>query len=301
MNRKLGTVLLALLLALSLALPAFAEGGVTVTDMMGREVALSAPATRVVALTAADCEIVCALGAEETLVGRGAYCDYPESILSLPSVESGFETNVEQILALQPQVVFMASMNQTPEVVAALENAGIAVVVSEAESIEGVYQSIGLIGALLGKTAEADAVIADMQAAFSTLAAQAEPDGKTVYFEVSPLQWGLWAAGSNTFLDELGALCGLTNAFADVTGWAEISQEQVLARNPDYIVTVSMYTGEGPTPDEEILGREGWQNLKAVQNGNVYAADPNAFSRPGPRLKDAALALYGFVYGENEK
>ncbi len=46
---------------------------------------------------------------------------------------------------------------------------------------------------------------------------------------------------------------------------------------------------------EEILGREGWGALKAVQNGTVLNAESNAISRPGPRLKDAALELYNFI------
>ena len=71
---------------------------------------------------------------------------------------------------------------------------------------------------------------------------------------------------------------------------------QVIQRDPDYIVTITMYYGEGPTPVEEIMSREGWQNLKAVQNNAIYNADYNEISRPGPRLTDAAEALYQFVY-----
>lgn len=82
----------------------------------------------------------------------------------------------------------------------------------------------------------------------NSVAAESENTGKTVYFEVSPLQYGLWTAGSNTFMDELAALCGLTNAFADVEGWASVSEEQVIARDPDYIVTITMYGGWGDDP-----------------------------------------------------
>lgn len=297
MTKKLTALLLSALLLLSFS-PALAEGGVTVTDMMGREISLSAPASRVVALTAADCEILCALGCEDALVGRGEYCDYPASVLEKPSVQSGYETNIEQIIALEPQVVLMGTMAQTTEQVEALQNAGVQVVVSNAQDIEGVYTAIRLIGALMGKDAEAEEMVAGMQSAFADIAAKAENTGKTVYFEVSPLQWGLWTAGKNTFMDELAALCGLTNAFADVEGWAQISEEQVLERDPDYIVTITMYYGEGPTPVEEIKGREGWDALKAVQNGNILNADSNEISRPGPRLQDAAETIFDFVYGE---
>lgn len=298
MTKKLVSLFLALVMALSLT-AAFAEStAVTVTDMAGREIALDAPATKVVALTASDCEILAALGAEDTLVGRGEYCDYPESILEVPAVQSGADTNLEQIIALEPQVVIMAKMAQTEEQVAALEKAGIRVVVSDAQDIEGVYTAIRLIGALVGRNDEAEAMVADMQSTFADIAAKSENTGKTVYFEVSPLQWGLWTAGKGTFMDELATMCGLTNAFADVEGWAEISEEQVLERDPDYIVTISMYYGEGPTPVEEIKARTGWDALKAVQNDAIFNADSNEVSRPGPRLKDAAEALYTFVTGE---
>ena len=105
MIKKLVSLFLALVMAFSLT-AAFAEStAVTVTDMAGREITLDAPATKVVALTASDCEILAALGAEDTLVGRGEYCDYPESVLEVPAVQSGADTNLEQIIALEPQVV----------------------------------------------------------------------------------------------------------------------------------------------------------------------------------------------------
>ena len=71
----------------------------TVTDMKGRNIVLSGDVTRVVALTAADCEILYAIGAGDAVVARGEYCDYPEAALSLPTVQSGVETNIEQIVA----------------------------------------------------------------------------------------------------------------------------------------------------------------------------------------------------------
>ena len=297
MTKKLLALLLTAMLTLC-ACAALAEApAVSVTDMMGREITLTAPATRIVALTAADCEILCALGCGDALVGRGEYCDYPPEVLDVPSVESGYTTNIEQIIALEPQVVLMGTMAQTTEQVEALSAAGIQVVVSDAQDIEGVYTAIRLIGALMGKDAEAEALVGGMQATFAQIAEQAQPSGKTVYFEVSPLQWGLWTAGKGTFMDELATLCGLENAFADVEGWGEISEEQVIARDPDYIVTITMYYGEGPTPVEEIKGRAGWETLKAVVNDNILNADSNEISRPGPRLQDAVKTLYDFVYG----
>lgn len=293
-TRKILSLLLALALLAAAALTAQAE---TLTDMAGREVVLDAPLTRAIALNPADCEILYALGAQDVLVGRGEYCNYPEDVLSLPSVNSGAQTNIEQILALEPEVIIMSKMAQTVEQVEALEKAGVRVVISDAQSLEGVYEAIALLGELTGREEAAEALAQEMRSGFDAIRQQAQTIEKTVYFEVSPLEWGLWTSGKDTFLDELAQIVGLTNAFSDVTGWAEISQEQVLERDPDYIVTTAAYYGEGELPVDEIASREGWQDLRAVKNGAIYNADADMTSRPGPRLLDAAQALADFVHG----
>lgn len=270
---------------------------ITVTDMTGRTVTLDGPATRIVAVTPSDCEILYAIGAGDTIVGRGKYCDYPSEVTSLPAVQSGANLNAEEIIALAPQVVVMSTMALNEEQSAALENAGIKVVISDAQDIEGVYTAITLLGQVVGKNTEAANLISDMKSSFSEISQGIENTGKTVYFEVSPLEYGLWSAGKNTFMDEIATMLGLTNLFADVDGWSEVSQEQIIERNPDYIVTITMYYGEGPRPEEEIMGRKGWENISAVKNKQVYNADSNAVSRPGPRLVNAARELHDFVYG----
>ena len=302
-TQKLIALALALLMLAGLGVSALAdEPAVTVTDMGGREITLKEPASRVVALTAADCEILYAIGAGETLVGRGEYCDYPAEVFDVPSVQSGYETNIEQIIALEPQVVLMGTMAQSVEQVEALEKAGIAVVVSDAQDIEGVYTAIRMIGKLMGYDDNAEALVAGMQDTFAELKEASKGDGsESIYFEVSPLQWGLWTAGTGTFMDEITQMLGLKNAFSDVEGWGEISEEQVIERAPDYIVTITMYYGEGPTPEEEIMNRAGWENIPAVANDKILNLQNNELSRPGPRLADGAELMYEFIYGTEQE
>jgi iron complex transport system substrate-binding protein len=79
------------------------------------------------------------------------------------------ETNLEQIIALEPQVLIMSVMAQTEDQVAQLEAAGIKVVVSDAQDIAGVYTAIGMLGALTGYDAEAAEVVSGMQATLDSL------------------------------------------------------------------------------------------------------------------------------------
>lgn len=278
--------------------PSPSDTGITVTDMTGRVITLDKPAEKIVALTAADCEILYTVGAGNTLVGRGEYCDYPAEALAVPSVQSGYDTNIEQIIALAPDIVIMSTMAQTKEQIDSLESAGITVIATEAPTIEKVYEAITLIGAVVDKNEEAAAVIGSMKDAFKEIKTKVQTDGeKTVYFEVSPLEYGLYASGSGTFMDELATMLGLKNIFAESEGWLQVSEEQVIAKNPDYIVTTTMSFDSTQNPVDEVLNRTGWNGITAIKNGDVYNADSDAITRPGPRLADAAIELYDFVYG----
>lgn len=271
----------------------------TVTDVTGHTLEVPENLERVVVLSAGECEIVYALGCGDLVVGRGEYCNYPEEVEKVTAIQSGSETNIEQIIALNPQLVIMSEMDQDMEQVTALEKAGIPVCMNRGSDIEGAYASIRKFGEVLGCEENAEKLVTGMQDTFADLQEKVKgKEGASVYFEVSPLEYGLWTSGNNTYMNEIAEMLGLKNVFDDVEGWAEISEEQVIERNPDYIVTITMYFGEGQTPEEEILGRKAWQDMTAIKEGHVYNANSDQISRPGPRLADAAQMLYDFVYGK---
>ena len=259
------------------------DTSIVFTDMAGREVKLEKAAEKIVALEPSDCEILFAIGAGNTLVGRGEYCDYPAQVMDIPSVQSGYETNIEAVIELGPEVVIMTKMAQTE------------VIMTDAQDINGIYECVNMIGKATGKEDAAANVVSQMKSAFDSIKKEGAGQGKTVYFEVSPLQWGLWAAGSGTFMDEAAQMLGLTNIFGDQAGWLEVSEEQVISADPDYIVTITMYYGEGPTPVEEICSRPGWEKLKAVVNEDIINIQDNSLSRPSPRLVDGITAMNVFI------
>ena len=272
------------------------DGEFTVTDMMGREIVFSKTPEKVIALRPSDAEILNAIGGIETLIGRGTYVDYPESILDLPVVATGRDMNAEEIIALEPDLVLMSDMAQTEEQIESIQSAGINVVITSAATIEEVYKSIDLVGEVMGLKDNSQELISQMKSEFEELAKTAEQNaGKKIYFEISPLEYGLWTGGNGTFMDEIGSLLGLENIFSDVDGWSEVSEEEVIARNPDFIVTIAMGSTEGETPVDEILGRTGWEGINAVQNKKVLNLTDDSLSRPSPRLIEGAKALSEFV------
>ena len=273
-------------------------GPITLTDQMGNEVTLEKVPEKIVVLTAAPCEILFDLGVGDKIVARGKYCDYPEEALAIRETGSAGDTNIEDIISMEPDLVVWDSMGQTQEQYEALTAAGIPVLSTNADNFETTYEAILILGKAVGKDAEAEKLVADMKAGLEDVAKQAKDagiEGKSVYFEVSPLVWGLWSAGGDTFMQEIAEMIGLKNIFDDTTGWVQVSEEQVIERNPDYIVTITMYYGEGPKPEEEIMSRPGWENVTAVKNGTILCIDTNLLSRPVPRLVDGAKALLDFV------
>ena len=295
MTRKLVSLFLSLAL-LCAFVPAMADG-ITVTDMAGREIALDAPADRIVVLVPADAEILYALGASESIVGIGSDCAAEPEAAVMPGIDQqpvmnpGYVVNVEEILALEPQLVILTKMGYSEDLVNSLSAGNVQVAVTDAQNLEGVYTDITLIGALTGKEAEAEELIAGMKQKFEEIAAKAVDTGKTLYVDESPLEWGLWSAGKGTYIDDIAAICGLTNIFADIEGHQSVSEEDVLNRNPDIILTMTMYYGYGPLPDEEIRSRTGWENVNAVKNGAVIYDPTNAVALPGPRLVEVAEML----------
>lgn len=308
-NTKIVKWLLTMTLALTMV-PAYSaqanqatKEGLKLTDMAGREVVLEeGPATEIVTLMPSDAEILFELGAGDTIVGRGTYVDYPaEEVEDIPAIATGKDLNIEEIIALDPQVVIMTGMALNEDQVKAIEEAGIPVLITDATTIDGVYEAIDLLGQVVDRQEEAQTLIDEMKATFANFqekASQKEKPG-SVYYEISPLEYGLWTAGSETFMDEIGSLLGLENIFADQKSFVEISQEQVLDKNPDYILTTSMQMDESaPQPQDEIKERQGWEEVTAVKEDHVFAIDNSAFTRPGPRLAQAIESLYQLVYGE---
>ena len=284
-----------------------AEPVAVLTDMTGRKITLMSYPKRIVALTASCAEILYAVGGGDLLVARGTYCDYPEEVKALPALGSGADTNMEDVIAMAPDMVIIDTMAQTTEQIEALEKAGIAVVVTSSSGLKGVYEAVRLIGAAVDREENAEKVVADMQTRLDKLAEKVaamnipEEERPSIYFEVTPpyYGYGIWAAGKGSFMDEVSQILGLRNIFADSEEWAVVSEEQIIEANPEYIVTITMYSGEEyQSAEAEIMARPGWENIPAVKNGAIKLFANDELSRPAPRLVDGAEILFDFIYGE---
>lgn len=264
-----------------------AAAPVAVTDGLGVEVRLDAPAQRIVSLAPSNTEILFALGAGPQVVAREDFSNYPPEAASLPSVGgSMMNYNLEELTRLTPDLV-LASPLTPPEQLEAMKAITTNVfVVPNPTDLEGLYTNLLNVGALTGKDAEAQALVSDLRAranAVTTKVAAAAEKPK-VFYELDATDPAKpWTAGPGTFIDLLIGLAGGQNLGAALSGeWAQISQEELIVQNPDIILLGDALYG-GITP-ESVAARPGWDVIAAVQNQRVVAFNDDLVSRPGPRM-----------------
>jgi iron complex transport system substrate-binding protein len=270
-----------------------ADTTIDLTDGLGRQVTLAAPAERVISLAPSNTELLFAVGAGSQVVGRDPYSDFPAEAAAVADIGDTFvELNTELIISLEPDLVLAAGITP-PEQVAQLEQLGITVFwLGNPTDLEGLYANLETVGLLTGHEQDAlgavDALSARADAV--TAAVSGVTEKPTVFYEVDGLSDpnAPFTAGTGTFIDLIINLAGGTNAAAALTDYAPMSVEELLVQDPDVILLGDSIYG---ATVEAVAQRAGWGSLSAVQNGTVYPFDDNLMSRPGPRLIDALEQL----------
>ncbi|HSP30116.1 MAG TPA: ABC transporter substrate-binding protein [Ilumatobacteraceae bacterium] len=246
---------------------------------------------RVVSLSPTHTEMMFAIGAGDQLVAVDQFSDYPADALALPNELSAFDNNVEAIAAYEPDLVLIGGdfSGLGPQ----LDELGIAWWDGPAAStIDDTYRQIEELGDATGRDAEADALVASMQAEIDEIVAAtpvpAEP--LTVFHELDDT---LFSIDSTTLFGELYGLLGLRNiadtAEGDSGGYPQLNAEFVVSADPDFIFLADTKCC-GQSLDT-VAARDGWADMTAVRNGNVLELDDDVASRWGPRIVDFLRAV----------
>ncbi|HMP40557.1 MAG TPA: cobalamin-binding protein [Roseiflexaceae bacterium] len=273
----------------------------TITDSAGREVTVPADAARLISLAPSTTEILFALGAGERVIAVDDFSDFPAEVGNLPRIGGlDYSYNTEQIVALEPDIVFAAAIT-SPEAVQQLTQLGISVVVvgTFETTFESVFDDIRLMGTVLGRTATADDTVAAMQqrlAALTDLVATANTTPR-VYWEIDATdETKPYSIGPGNFIDDILTRAGGVNIFATSDNpYPQVSAEQVVAGDPQVIIMSNAAYG---TTVESLLARPGWDVISAVREQRVYPIDDNLVSRPGPRIVDGLEAAARLIHPE---
>lgn len=269
------------LVLLALLLPcAAASGPLRVTDDRGREIVLSQPAQRIVALAPNLTELVFAAGAGELLVGVSAYSDYPAAARKLPRVGDYGKADRERLLQFRPDLVIAWGGGNAAGDLAFLENLGIPLYITEAHHLDDIPRHLEAIGRLAGTAPQAQFAAATFRRELREIRgryAAARP--VSVFYQI----WHrpLMTVNGRHLLGEAISLCGGANPYAALAALTPVvSEESLLATNPAVIVANG--------------SADYWQRypqLDAVRNHRLYAIDPDLLLRATPRLVEGTRQL----------
>jgi iron complex transport system substrate-binding protein len=215
----------------------------------------------------------------------------------LPDVGYIRALSPENILALDPTLIVAEGDAGPPEAVEVLKAAGIPfVLVPEATDPGGVVEKIQAVAAALGLPG--GALSADVQAGLDAAAAKAAAvaSPKRVLFILSLQGGGVMAGGEGTEAEGIIRLAGGINAATGFRGYKPMTDEAVLAAQPEVILMMDR-EGELSISDADVLAHPALSQTPAARAGAVLRMDGMLLLGFGPRTPEAAQALHAALYG----
>ncbi len=263
-------LLAAALLAAVLCLPATSQ---------------AAPPKRIVALTPFAANTLAKLGVTpigigETLGGAERFSPKLKGVPALPlSHPNG--PNLEQLASIDPDLVFSsqtwAKGNQ------AMEALGIDVVLHDPHSINGAFADTFKIGTMVGRKHYARDLLQSMRKQVEAASKGIRKHPKVMLilgvgrtpFTFLPNSWG-----GNIVTKAGGVL--LTGGVSSKSGFERISDEVVVAENPDIIIAVPHANADDiPSLTEYLRSNPAWSSTSAAQNGRIYISVDNSLLQAG--------------------
>jgi iron complex transport system substrate-binding protein len=285
---------------------------------------------RIVSLVPNGTEILFAVGAGDLVVGVSHECDYPAEARTRPiltgsalapgmtaaevdaavssQVVSGlslYTLDEARIAELDPDVIVTQQL--CPVCAVSTEQVGDAVrplprcpelVSLDPQTIGEVFADIRRVGEVTGRTAEAGALLADLDRRLAAVrvmvAGRSRPRVLALEWLDPPFAGGHWVP---EMIDLAGGLdvIGTPGGHSARLTWGEVA-----AADPDVIVAMPCGFDEAGAREQlgTVAGRPEWRSLRAVRGGQVHPVDANGcFSRPGPRLVDGVERLARILHG----
>ncbi|MBM3450705.1 MAG: hypothetical protein FJX78_06950 [Armatimonadetes bacterium] len=257
-----------------------------VTDAAGVTHRFVAPPRRVVSIAPSVTEMLYAVGAEDQVVGVSAADDHPTRVRDKPRV-GGFQVDDERVAAQRPDLV-IGVLGLQADVLARLRRAGHRVFAVDGRSLEATAAAIQVVGRVMGRPEAAARIAAGLRAQVAAVRARVAPKPiPAVYVEV----WDqpFLTVGRDTLLDDLIRIAGGRNVFADVRGWPQVAEEEIVRRSPDVVLLLGKTAAR-------VRARAAWRSVPALKNGRVYELDASLVTRPGPRLGEGAEHVARLLY-----
>ena len=230
---------------------------------------------KIISLSTTHTEIIQSLEAQDTLIAVDAFSevDFPVERID------AYTVTAEELAPLNPDMVIVAF--DFNGIVDGLESQEINyVLLPPAKNFEDVYSQISTIGEIVNKKGAATSKVRDMKLEINRILDDANYENVSVYHEIG-YSYGFYSVNSDSLIGEIYNELGIVNIANSEedpfgSGYPALSEEMVIESNPDYIVV-----GHSDYLNKDLSIREGWGNISAVENSNVYFLDDTLASNWG--------------------
>ncbi len=267
----------------------------TLVDDAGHVVTFNSAPKRVIDAAPSITDFLLKLGYGNEIVGVTKYDSYTKA----ENVGLLYPLNLERIVALKPDVVFMFGGFQLSQY-EKLKKLGINAFVLNANDLNGIYRDVMDIATIMGDSKKGGKVVSSLKTRVLKVAEEAY---KIPIFRRPRVFYGtpgkqIWTAGMGSFLNEIISLAGgvnITGNYAGPNGWLPVSPEFVVSRNPD-IILVPYYSANGQkTAIKSFEDYPAFKNLQAVKDGHVYSINGNVASQPNTKLVDLLEQIHDIL------
>lgn len=283
--RLLLGLLLGLLLSAGTSSCLVAQG-ISVVDDNQQTVSLDAPAQRIISLAPSLTELLFVAGAGRHVVGVTEYSDFPPEAQGIPIVGRYDLLDMEAIVALQPDLIVAWRSGNPRQALQRLIDLGYKVYVAEPLTLMSIPEQIEKFARLAGTQETGDAGARYFREQIDTVRARYENAAPvSVFYQV----WNapLISVGGHELINDVITVCGGENIFGDLGLAPKVSEEAVLARNPEVIIASGMDIARPEWLDDWRR----WPQLQAVANHHLFFIPPDLVQRHSLRVLSGVLQM----------
>ena len=230
---------------------------------------------KIISLSTTHTEIIQSLEAQDTLIAVDAFSnvDFPVQRID------AYTVTAEELVPLNPDMVIVAF--DFNGIVEGLESQEINyLLLPPAKNFEDVYSQISIVGKLVNKQSEASAKIREMKSEINQILNNVNYENISVYHEIG-YSYGIYSVNEKSLIGEIYNALGVLNIANSEedpygSGYPALTEEMVIESNPDYIVV-----GHSDYLNKDLSIREGWGNITAVENSNIFFLEETLASNWG--------------------
>ncbi|MFH1367801.1 MAG: cobalamin-binding protein [Elusimicrobiota bacterium] len=249
---------------------------------------------RIISIIPSATKSIYLMGLEDKLVAVTVYC--PPEASEKEKIGTVLEPDLEKIVSLEPDLVIATKEGNRHQTVEKLQSLGIKVYVMDSvNNFEEICGAFIKLGRFLGADNSAGKVVRGARKRIEKVRSVKRNSKPAVFCEIGARP--LFTASGGSFINDIIEFAGAANIFKDLKPrYPQISREEVLKRDPDAIVIITM----GDVTDKEKEAWNEFPGLKAARSGRIYVLSEAVFTDPTPSgLADGVEILAQTLFGKS--